>query len=200
MSDLSMANPDRRPAKARGRKRDADRTDAILTATAELLVEVGFDRLRISDVAKRAGSGTGAIYRRWPKKEALLAEAIRAMPAVDAPATDDPIADFRMLVARRCRSTAEKPDLVPGLISAMRADEGIERAVKDGFSLEHMREVIGRIVGPDHPHLGVLTELVDALNVFRAAFIPETVEPEAMTEELVSFVQSLAQPSHSKSE
>ena len=74
------ADTGRRPEKTRGRKRDTDRTDAILEAAGDLLLEVGFDRLRIQDVAERAGSGTGAIYRRWPRKEALLAEAIRAMP------------------------------------------------------------------------------------------------------------------------
>ena len=156
------ADRGRRPDNVRGRKRDTDRTNAILEAAGELLLEVGYDRLRIQDVAERAVSGTGAIYRRWPNKQALVAEAIRAMPDADTEVTDDPVADLRALVARQCLATAEKPDLVPGLISAMRSDPGIEDAVKAGYSLEHLRNTIARIIGPDHTHLTLLTELTPA--------------------------------------
>lgn len=187
-----MEEEGRRSEKSRGRKRDTERTDAILAAAGELLVELGFDRLRISDVAKRAGSGTGAIYRRWATKEALLADAIRAMPATEIESTGDPVGDLRAHVAARCSSIAERPDLVPGLISAMRADAGIERAVKDGLTLDYLRDAVARVVGPDHPHLDVLTQLLPALTLFRAAFIPETVDAAAMTEEIISFIRSTA--------
>ena len=75
----------RRPDNTTGRKRDEERTGAILEAAADLLLEVGFDRIRTQDIAERAGAGKGAIYRRWATKEALLAEAIRNMPAGEAP-------------------------------------------------------------------------------------------------------------------
>ena len=103
-------DPSRRPANTTGRRRDEQRTDAILEAAADLLLEVGFDRIRTQDVAQRAGAGKGAIYRRWPTKEALLAEAIRNMPAGESPNSDDPVADLRSLVGDRCRSAEEKPD------------------------------------------------------------------------------------------
>ena len=186
------ADTGRRPDNVRGRKRDTDRTDAILEAAGELLLEVGYDRLRIQDVAERAVSGTGAIYRRWPNKQALVAEAIRAMPDADAEVTDDPVADLRALVARQCLASAEKPDLVPGLISAMRSDPGIEDAVKAGYSLEHLRNAIARIIGPDHPHLTLLTELTPAIALLRASFTPETLDPQAMTDEIISHIQSVA--------
>ena len=71
---------DRRPAAARGRKRDEERTGEILEAAQAVLLDHGFDRFRIQDVATRAGCGTGAIYRRWASKEDLVADAIRTMP------------------------------------------------------------------------------------------------------------------------
>jgi len=74
----------RRPDKTTGRKRDDQRTEAILIAAADLLLEVGFDRIRTQDIAERAGAGKGAIYRRWPTKEALLAEAIREIAGLYA--------------------------------------------------------------------------------------------------------------------
>ena len=182
----------RRPEKIKGRKRDADRTDAILEAAGDLLLEVGYDKLRIQDVAERAGSGTGAIYRRWTNKEALVAEAIRAMPDPDPDVTDDPVADLRALITHKCMGSADNPDLVPGLISAMRSDAGIEDAVKAGYNLGHLRNAIARIIGRDHPHLDLLTELTPAIALLRASFTPETLDPRAMTDEIISLIQSVA--------
>jgi len=178
--------------KTRGRKRDESRTESIIQAAIELLLEVGYDNFRIQDVADRAGCGTGAIYRRWSKKEILVAEAIRNMPVTLAKVTDDPIADLRELVNSKCISTFEKPDLVPGLISAMRADSGIEDAVQQGYSLEYLRSAIARIVGEDHPHLDLLAELTPAITHLRASFAPQKIDPEAMTDEIMTLIQSVA--------
>jgi len=185
-------NKSKSPDKIRGRKRDESRTDSILQAALTLLFEVGFDKFRVQDVADRAGSGTGAIYRRWPKKEILIAEAIRIMPVAKVEFTDDPIADLRALVKNKCTSAFEKPDLVPGLISAMRADKGIEEAVKEGYSLEHFRSAIARIIGDKHPQLDLLTDLTPAITLHRASFTPEEISPEVMTDEIVSLITSFA--------
>ena len=75
----------------------------------------------------------------------------------------------------------------------MRADTGIERAVKDGYTLEYLRNAIARVVGADHPHLTLLTDLVPAITLLRAAFTPEVLDPEAMTEELVSFIRAVGE-------
>ncbi len=182
----------RRPDYTNGRKRDEDLTAAILEAAGELLIEVGFDRLRIEDVAEQAGAGKGSIYRRWATKEALLAEAIRVMPEYEPDITDDPVADLRAIITRRCLSASNKPDLVPGLISAMRADDRIERAVKDGYSLEYLRHAIARIIGADHPHLDLLTDLTPAIALHRSAFTPETLDPHNTVEEIITLIQSIA--------
>ena len=131
-------------------------------------------------------------YRRWPTKQALLAEAIRNMPDPNPEVTDDPAADLRALVNDRCLAAAEKPDLVPGLISAMRSDPGIEDAVKAGYNLEHVRSAIARIIGADHPHLDLLTDLTQAIPLLRASFTPETLDPKVMTDEIVSLIQAVA--------
>lgn len=57
--------------RAPGRPRSEVAHRAIIDAARELLVEEGFTRLRLEHVAARAGVGKGAIYRRWPSKEAL---------------------------------------------------------------------------------------------------------------------------------
>lgn len=174
----------------RGRKRDNSRTEVILKAAADLLVQVGFDRFRVQDVATRAGCGTGAIYRRWPTKEKLIIESIKIMPAPHTPVTSDPVADLRALVEPKCKSAEKKPDLVPGLIAAMRSDSEIEEVVKAGYTLENFQEVISRIVGKDHPHLNLLSEMTNALTLLRAAFTPQEIDSQKMTEEIVSFIES----------
>ena len=182
----------RRPDNTRGRKRDTDRTKALLDAAGELLLDVGYDKLRIQDVAERAVSGTGAIYRRWPTKEALVAEAIRNMPDVVHETTDDPIADLRALVNSYCFTAADKPDLLPGLITAMRSHSTIKDAVKDGPTLEPLRNAVARIIGPNHPHLDLLTELTPATALHRSAFTPETFDPQATADEIITHIQSIA--------
>lgn len=60
----------------RGRPRDPDMDQAILAATIGLLAEVGYVRLTVAEVARRAGVGKPAIYRRWAQKSQLVVEAM----------------------------------------------------------------------------------------------------------------------------
>ena len=79
-----------------GRPRDAEATTAILDAMLHLLAERGYAQASTAAVAARARASKATIYRRWPSKHALVADAIRhglrAPPA--APATGDPRADL----------------------------------------------------------------------------------------------------------
>ncbi len=67
-----------------GRPRDEQVDDAILATTRELLAEVGFERLTMTDVAARAGVGRPTVYRRYPSKEALVAASVEALRRDDA--------------------------------------------------------------------------------------------------------------------
>jgi AcrR family transcriptional regulator len=72
-------------------------TDAIQTAFFEELAEVGYGRLAIDAVAKRAGVGKAAIYRRWRSKldiTVALTSAV-AVAAIDVPDTGSLRADIR---------------------------------------------------------------------------------------------------------
>src|SRR3984885_10018078 len=48
---------------------------AILTAAVEELAEVGFGQVRMESVAARAGVAKSTLYRHWPDKLALMADA-----------------------------------------------------------------------------------------------------------------------------
>jgi AcrR family transcriptional regulator len=62
---------------------------AIVAATQELLVEVGYRELTIEGVAARAGVGKQTIYRWWPSRAALALEAyLGGSDTVPQPAPD----------------------------------------------------------------------------------------------------------------
>lgn len=70
-------------ASSTGRPRSEEAHQAILAATLDLLVEVGFSALTVEGVAQRAGVGKATIYRRWPSKLPLVVEAFRGLPGFE---------------------------------------------------------------------------------------------------------------------
>ena len=52
---------------------------AVLSAAAELLAELGFGRVTIEAVATRSGVARTTIYRHWPDLHHLLAEALESV-------------------------------------------------------------------------------------------------------------------------
>ena len=67
------------------RRRGAVLERAILDAALEQLGTVGWNGLTMEGVAAGAQTGKAAVYRRWPSKEDLVADALRAgLPRLDA--------------------------------------------------------------------------------------------------------------------
>lgn len=60
------------------RRRGAVLERAILEAALEQLGTVGWNGLTMEGVAARAQTGKAAVYRRWPSKEDLVADALQA--------------------------------------------------------------------------------------------------------------------------
>ncbi|RBY85124.1 TetR/AcrR family transcriptional regulator [Blastococcus sp. TF02A-26] len=87
------------PGKQRGRPRSPRVHEAILRAAAELVVTGGYERLTMEAIAARAGVGKQTVYRRWPSRSAVVAEAALSghlVPAGHAPDdTGDVVADLR---------------------------------------------------------------------------------------------------------
>lgn len=72
MSKARPATPRKRPLQRRAQAT----VDAILEATAHILVRDGYDALSTNRVASRAGASIGSLYQYFPNKEALVGELV----------------------------------------------------------------------------------------------------------------------------
>jgi AcrR family transcriptional regulator len=156
---------DARPS--RGRPFDPAVGEAALRATLSLLEERGYAELRVADVARRAGVGLGALYRRWPDKRTLVLEALRnAASHREVPGTDDPLADLLAGLDDLAEGLAERsgPLLAVVLSGADRQLADAVREAKLAPLREANRERLRRVVG-DVPDLDARADLGPALMV-----------------------------------
>jgi len=63
-------------------------TDAIVDAVFDELAEKGFLGMSMDGVARRAGVGKSALYRRWPSKVEMTASVLSVLSVIEQPATD----------------------------------------------------------------------------------------------------------------
>ena len=61
-----------------GRPRNREVDEALRAAALEIFLEGGFAALTLEGVAGRAGVSRASLYRRWTRREDLLADALRA--------------------------------------------------------------------------------------------------------------------------
>jgi AcrR family transcriptional regulator len=120
-----------------GRPRDPRIDAAILRATTDLLVEIGYSSLTMAAVAERAGTTKTALYRRWSSKAELVHEA--AFPAAPT-AIESPPGDFgtdvrnMIAAARNVFTSPVVRAALPGLIADMTADAELNTRVMGRFT------------------------------------------------------------------
>ncbi len=78
-----------------------DVTDAITTAFFEELASAGYGKLSVDAIARRAGVGKAAIYRRWPSKQAMTVALVSgvAVTSISTPDTGSLRGDIRRFLA-----------------------------------------------------------------------------------------------------
>src|SRR6266567_7354935 len=100
--------PPTKPRKHASQDRSRATVDALIEATARILVREGFDRASTNRIAEVAGVSVGSLYQYYPGKEALVAavidrhnqEIMRVVRAALAEITSQPIEQaVRRLVA-----------------------------------------------------------------------------------------------------
>lgn len=108
---------------------------AILAAAIALISELGYDRVSIEAIAKRAGVGKQTIYRWWPSKGAVALEALDDSLAtvIDFVDTGDIVEDLRthMKNVTQLMNSTEISPVMQGLIAAAQSDPALSRAHLD---------------------------------------------------------------------
>ncbi|MFE7582707.1 TetR/AcrR family transcriptional regulator [Streptomyces gardneri] len=144
---MTEPTPRRTPAGAAVLREDV--TEAIRDAVFEELAAVGFARMSIEGIARRAGVGKTAVYRRWKSKLSLVLDLLGAFAAqgVPVPATGSLDGDVRALLEmasyalRHPIASQVIPDL---LVEAARQPE-IADAIRAAL-LDGQQGVMARIV------------------------------------------------------
>ncbi|MGC9496154.1 TetR/AcrR family transcriptional regulator [Streptomyces sp. WG7] len=91
-------------ARTPSRRRGAVLERAILDAALEQLGTVGWNGLTMEGVAAGAQTGKAAVYRRWPSKEDLVADALRSgLPRFDAVPDFGSVREDLLVLCRRAR-------------------------------------------------------------------------------------------------
>lgn len=109
------------------------REQEILGVCAELLTEIGYERLTIDAVAARARASKATIYRRWPGKAALVVAAMRHLTDsvhIAPEYTGDLRADLRRLVTNARDRFAGRVPLLAGMVHAMQSDPELARLLR----------------------------------------------------------------------
>src|SRR5436190_23870198 len=65
-----------RPRKRASQDRSRATVDALIEATARILVRDGFDKASTNRIAGEAGVSVGSLYQYYPSKEALVAAVV----------------------------------------------------------------------------------------------------------------------------
>ncbi|WP_262706279.1 MULTISPECIES: TetR/AcrR family transcriptional regulator [Streptomyces] len=125
-----------------------DVTDAIRAAVFEELATVGYGRMSIERVARRAGVGKAAIYRRWRSKLPIVLEVVSALAkqGLPTPDTGSLQGDIKVLLEATARvlwhpmaaqiipdlfaESARNPDMAQALQGAVRdSQRGVAEVV-----------------------------------------------------------------------
>jgi AcrR family transcriptional regulator len=126
----------RTPAARAGRPRSAAADTAILAATREALVELGWSKLTLGDVATRAGVAKTTIYRRWAGKNELVVDAVAELfDELQLPDRGSLAADIEGVVLQFAAILA-RPEARSGLMAV------VAESTRDDALRERIRESI----------------------------------------------------------
>ncbi|MFF5481555.1 TetR/AcrR family transcriptional regulator [Streptomyces sp. NPDC012935] len=119
-----------------GRPRSAAADAAILAATREALVELGWSKLTLGDVATRAGVAKTTLYRRWSGKNELVVDAVAELfDELELPDRGSLAADIEGVVLQFAAILA-RPEAKSGLMAV------VAESTRDDALRERIRQSI----------------------------------------------------------
>jgi AcrR family transcriptional regulator len=135
-----LPSPAPAPRKRPKQERSQATVEAILTATARILTELGYDRFNTNRVAELAGVSIGSLYQYFPNKEALIT-ALAEQHASDLAK----LAQYHLEGLEDCSIS-----------------EVISRVIKAAFAAYAMNPRLHRVLNEQVPHSEVMRLVADA--------------------------------------
>jgi AcrR family transcriptional regulator len=158
------------PRKSGSQKRSRLTVDALLEATARILVKDGYDRASTNRIAEVAGVSIGSLYQYFPNKEALVAAVIDRHTQETMQLTRDALVKVAM-----------RP-----------VGEAVPELVKLGIETHRVNPKLHRVLAEQIPRVGRLDDVqaVDrqAYALVRAYLDAHRDEIEVADVELAAFV------------
>ena len=199
MRSRVRTNPRKQPKQARAR----ETVEAILTATARILVRDGFEQASTNRIADEAGVSVGSLYQYFPNKQALVAALmerhIRQMYAVLEREMTRVVSlplrrAVRALVDLMLRAHAVEPKLHRVFAEQVPRVGQLERIVEVERRFEKLtRDILERLddrVRPRNLEIAafVVVQAVEALTHAAVLYHPEKLVTEEFAEEVVELV------------
>ncbi|MES9507865.1 TetR/AcrR family transcriptional regulator [Streptomyces sp. NPDC000609] len=139
---LSRSHP--RPPRT-GRPRSAAADEAILEATRASLVDLGWSKLTMGDVATRAGVAKTTLYRRWAGKNELVVDAVAVLfDELELPDLGSLSADVQAVVLQFA-ALLERPETRTALMAVVAEstrDEALRTRIRDSIVDRQKRLVL----------------------------------------------------------
>ena len=126
-----------------GRPRSEDARKAILRSTLKLLQETGFPDLSIEAIASDADVGKATVYRWWPNKAALVADAFSSSADHELrfPNTGSVRSDVSIQMKHLVRVLrGRRGRIVAALIGGGQSDPELIQAFRDRFMMPRRQE------------------------------------------------------------
>lgn len=128
-----------------GRPRSAAADAAILAATRAALVELGWSKLTLGDVATRAGVAKTTLYRRWAGKPELVVDAVAELfDELELPDRGSLAADIEGVVLQFA-SILDRPEARSGLMAVVAEstrDDALRERIRASIVDRQMRLVL----------------------------------------------------------
>lgn len=117
-----------------------DVTEAIRAAVFEELAAVGYARMSIEGIARRAGVGKTAVYRRWKSKLHLVLDVVSALAVMGLPTPDTGSLEGDLRLLYEVTSRALRHPVASQIIPDLQAEaarnpeiaEAVQKTLREG--------------------------------------------------------------------
>jgi AcrR family transcriptional regulator len=190
------------PLRARGRPKNPSIDAEVVAAVLEGLRLRGYRGVTIEGVARQVKRARTSLYRRWPSKRHLVADAVVAeLGAQPAPDTGSLRKDLKAAVGALLTAfSGTMGKALPGLVADIALDPGLARMIREKVLAARRRSIHAAFVrGMARGESGrgfdvdLLIDMLTAPFYFRALFghLPST---PATVNTVVDYVLSIVRP------